>query len=943
MFNNRLHQARTGQGRQAQLKRAPALLLILAVFLLSLVTNVLYAAIPTYALASYSTKESCEAAGRIWNTPLGGQANCSENFNVDKQSPTWQAQSWWYFHAVKQCFSDAGALGTSNKQDIIDGKWFNGKNGSASGYVMRGVVSGIGDDGKADCKENDSEIFRKALEFWDVTPLELACDGGIWQRNRDQDCKLGDEDFKTIFGVTSLDAFSNYIKDHRFAGKEPPLPGAGQYMYNYRTLLNDCAGSSAGELKTRPGGSNVYAIKNPDNIDVFYIGTQAQDHDSEYRAYPNQTKKCRDIANDINANAAAFQLWKVSNPGQDATSTTAALDALCAKNPDDESCPKSKTTCGIDGLGWIICPALGFMSAISDQLFSFLASEFLSVDVRTVSATSGTHEAWSIMRNIANVAFVIAFLIIIFSQLTSVGINAYGIKKMLPRLIIAAILVNLSFTICQLAVDLSNILGYGIKALFGNVQSLATPNATLASGDATGNGFGIAVLILPIMAGGITLALAMSVPVILSVLLALLVIVFILLARKALIVLLIVIAPLAFVAYLLPNTEQWYKKWQKMFFALLLVFPIISVVFGASSLAAYIIKSTAADGDNLTPLIAIGVAAIPLVIVPSLLKGSIAAAGAIGATMKGWGDKSQGRIGGKVGSTSRLGQYSKYRKNEAEKRRALIQAGGFSGTNKNPLNWGRNATSRLNKAVNTSSLSGKFGNRSAAMGVSLAEKIEDEEVGEAQKLMRAGVDPHEMIGLASKHLEDAIDSGDVVKARAAQQILLNSGNKGLDTLHDTLSRKITTREQKESDVARNLRSELNQAGLKGKNNALAAWSYNSLDTTLDQTRNDAGTLEGLSDTELAGQSFEKVLSHHRTSGAIDQAKARSVIDNQNIWKDLSKEKQDLFVQLAGRGPAHPVAPPATSPTAPPTPPATPPTVPPAPPTPPSGPPTPPTP
>lgn len=36
-------------------------------------------------------------------------------------------------------------------------------------------------------------------------------------------------------------------------------------------------------------------------------------------------------------------------------------------------------------------------------------------------------------------------------------------------------------------------------------------------------------------------------------------------ARQALIVILIIISPLAFVAYLLPGTEKWFDKWKDVF------------------------------------------------------------------------------------------------------------------------------------------------------------------------------------------------------------------------------------------------------------------------------------------------------------------------------------------------------------------------------------------
>ena len=66
----------------------------------------------------------------------------------------------------------------------------------------------------------------------------------------------------------------------------------------------------------------------------------------------------------------------------------------------------------------------------------------------SVSAQNVPYEGWNTFRDIANVIFVILLMVVIFSQLTGVGIDNYGIKKILPKLIIAAILINLSYLIC---------------------------------------------------------------------------------------------------------------------------------------------------------------------------------------------------------------------------------------------------------------------------------------------------------------------------------------------------------------------------------------------------------------------------------------------------------------------------------------------------------------
>ena len=320
---------------------------------------------------------------------------------------------------------------------------------------------------------------------------------------------------------------------------------------------------------------------------------------------------------------------------------------------DTTDTPKAddKPTCGIQGIGWLVCPAMTFMAKVADVAYDFIASYFLTIDPKIIS-NAQTKAAWDQFRNVANVVFVIALLFIIYSQVTSFGISNYGIKRMLPRILVAALLVNLSYYICSAAVDLSNLLGYAIPQFFKAIPI----GAGLPDSGGAAKAAGWVAVIGTLIVGAIGIALAVSIPVLLAALLAIALIVLMLIARQALVVLLIVVSPLAFAAYLLPNTEQWFKKWYKMLFTLLMLFPIIGTVFGASALASQIIAAAgAAGGGQITQVIALGVSAIPFFVVPGLLKGSLNAAGAIGGKFQNMASKATGKVGSQVKSSSRLG------------------------------------------------------------------------------------------------------------------------------------------------------------------------------------------------------------------------------------------------------------------------------------------------
>lgn len=328
-----------------------------------------------------------------------------------------------------------------------------------------------------------------------------------------------------------------------------------------------------------------------------------------------------------------------------------ALPSTPAGGTTDTPTASDKPTCGIQGIGWLVCPAMTFMAKIADVAYDFIASYFLTIDPKIIS-NDQTKAAWDQFRNVANVMFVVALLFIIYSQITSFGISNYGIKRMLPRILVAALLVNLSYYICSAAVDLSNLLGYAIPQFF---KAIPIGSGLPDSGGAAKAAGWVAVIGVLIV-GAIGIALAVSIPVLLAALLAIALIVLMLIARQALVVLLIVVSPVAFAAYLLPNTEQWFKKWYKMLFTLLMLFPIIGTVFGASALASQIIAAAgAAGGGQITQVIALGVSAIPFFIVPGLLKGSLNAAGAIGGKFQGMANKATGKMGSQVKNTSRLG------------------------------------------------------------------------------------------------------------------------------------------------------------------------------------------------------------------------------------------------------------------------------------------------
>lgn len=542
------------------------------------------------------------------------------------------------------------------------------------------------------------------------------------------------------------------------------------------------------------------------------------------------------------------------------------------------------SSCGIEGIGWVLCPVMEFIGNAADMAFGFLADQFLSIKQEYVTSDT-IKSAWGTMRTIANVAFVIGFMMIVYSQLTSAGISNYGVKKLLPRLIIAAILVNLSLYICQIAVDVSNLAGYGLKEVFSTIDNtVVTPAANPDENNAAAAGLGIAGLVALLLVGGVTLALSISGPVILAALLALLLIALILVARIALIVTLTVVSPLAFVAFLLPNTEQWFKKWYKMFGALLMVFPVIAVVFGASSLVATIITATAqADNSLMMQVVATGVATIPLFMVPGLLKNSMSAAGSLGTKLSNMASKQQSAAASK-GRAKAGERYQRSRLADAQR--------GFN----NRLALGR--AKRRSKGLGAKLDQSKFGralglDKGAATAMAAVDKQDEQDVSQELTRFKNTNGATDLDG-ASKAMVAAIKSGDSVKARAMQRYLAGAGGAGVKALEKVYGGSSDSIRANGS-LQQSLASDALGLGMKGKSAAIDSFSTDGK-RSFNDIQQDQSTYTRLGAAELAGQ---KNLGQLMSDGIIDSNMAQAVMSSPDARDLMNVADRGTMAGLAG--------------------------------------------
>lgn len=307
--------------------------------------------------------------------------------------------------------------------------------------------------------------------------------------------------------------------------------------------------------------------------------------------------------------------------------------------PDNDLANDAKQSyCQENGgfLSWMLCPAIADGASASSGLLGYitqLTTVHTSIIEQFSNQDSSIYKAWSAFRNIANIGFVIMLLVVVFSQVTNIGISNYNIKKILPKLIITAILVNFSYLIMGVLIDLSQIAGNGIGVLIRSVAagSMNADASAMASATISGIAGKVISAAGAVGTGAILVSgPALILPVVMFIVTSLISVFFgfiMLTIRQAAIIMVIVLAPLMMVLYALPNTSAITKKYISTVKALLMLYPMFIFATSAGALASSIIVGTSTD----TLMLIVGglLNVLPYFAIPSMTSKSLAGLGAI--------------------------------------------------------------------------------------------------------------------------------------------------------------------------------------------------------------------------------------------------------------------------------------------------------------------------
>lgn len=885
------------------------------------------------------------------------------------------------YRAVAGCLANHDLEDTSPTK-VINGEWFpegflSGHNSKLSAALLTG-----GDDNGTQCKNADSFLvssasklgFSDAGAMWCSMQPNAGRDNDASTGNQFERCTQGsgDYDVSDDDGAKQAAQFTEGIKAYATGGAAFPFEpsGAMRYYIYYETFMKFCDASREKDYiestdKTKADSSEYVVINEvvldeagePQIVRALYkVGKEdGQNHEVQgVWSLPNgdsYKQTCGELAQKTWEFDESYGLYIKAHPEEAVTPGGSGGDG------------SNEPVCSAGALGWIICPAINFIATMTDGIY-VVVENMLIIDPVTVSVDGALYDTWTKFRDIANILFVITFFFVIFSQATSVGLSSYGVKKLLPRIIAAAILVNISFFLCQIALELSNIIGVSIDKLFASMHSSNDVDIngisweTLIAGILGGGAiWGGAAVVLG--AGGITAAMAMILPFLVTALFAVVTAIAVLIARQVLIVLLIALAPLAFVAFILPNTQKYFQMWQNTFTTLLVMFPLVAALFAGSQLAANIVLSSPTDEDGIgifTYIAAICMLFIPLFGIPYIVKFS-------GGLL--------GRVAGIVNNPNK-GPFDSLRKRaegyrDFKHNRARTNALGVEGQTKNPFvykarkNANRDYKYNLSKGiaeeteqeyiakralggtpkVDTEGMTPaqakqaldrdrvareaagrKFSQNMAgssdvryvaavqASAKATVDKIDKESAQRREVLIRAQHDPRELITEAEKgyvrSLGGMVDGKpgvvDASAARAYQNILLSGGSKGVQTLAKAVN---TAENQTDAqgnsynlfdsspevkEIGSVLRSDINGAGLKPKDNALATWAFTP--GTLQDRQTDKGTYANLNPVEFVGQSPTNITNAVNTN-AITVNQAQDMLGSVTLAPNFGPDKRGI--------------------------------------------------
>jgi len=217
-----------------------------------------------------------------------------------------------------------------------------------------------------------------------------------------------------------------------------------------------------------------------------------------------------------------------------------------------------------------------FIGATLFSLAGMLTNVMLGLNLTVLDdANTLVHVGWQLVRDIANLGFVLVIIVIAFA--TILKFEQYGVAKLLPKLIAAAIIVNFSFAIAAVFINFTNVLtnffaertlssstlgvwdlSSGLSNAFGPQRFFIDDGTAPDEEVSAGTGFTSAVLT------SITSLVFIIVFTLIGAL-VLFAFAFMLLLRYLYLTFLVILAPIAWLFWVIPALGGQFNKWWNSF------------------------------------------------------------------------------------------------------------------------------------------------------------------------------------------------------------------------------------------------------------------------------------------------------------------------------------------------------------------------------------------
>jgi hypothetical protein len=205
----------------------------------------------------------------------------------------------------------------------------------------------------------------------------------------------------------------------------------------------------------------------------------------------------------------------------------------------------------------IVFSMIGTLMGVLVQLLAW------TVNIRIYTNVPVIQESWKIMRDFANMLFIIALIVMAYG--TIFNIPKYDFKSLIPRFIVVAVLINFSLVLGGLMIDLTQVLNNTFLNAMGdisgqlgqglNVTSLLPASQNLAGGgEAVSNlAFSAIVNLLFGIFMAFAIVVSVAVPLVIS------------FVRIPILWALLIVSPMAWLLSILPATKGTFDKWWHQF------------------------------------------------------------------------------------------------------------------------------------------------------------------------------------------------------------------------------------------------------------------------------------------------------------------------------------------------------------------------------------------